>query len=373
MTRAADAYRAVLPAPHQWPLLRLAFGRDFSARAFGEWAATVDFDAAVGETEMRLLPLVGARLQQAGATHPLLPRIAGIRRRVAYRGQLVLHRGLALQAALAERGIDAVLLRGLAASLFAGPGAPMQPLADVELLLPRGADPAGVEAAAAARSLRRTFGMPGYHVFRDADGFSCRLYGVLRPHEGAKEEAAVWGRALRVAREGRTVLALSPEHHVFQAIWLGLDHDRRAGGGWAVEVLSALAAVERFDWDALRGLARESGSGEAVAAALGALLEHDLGTPGMREARDALLAAPGHWQDRRWMRLRAQPPRGLLRRTGRFLLPYLRDARRRGERPGPAGLLDYARGYWNVADSRAALAMAWRKATRPTAPGGAAP
>ena len=358
------AYAARLPAPADAALLTLALGPGFDAAAFRAWAAGNDFDA-IGAVEMRLLPALNARLQAHGIDHPLLPRIAGIQRRAFYINNLLLHRAAELLVRLDAHGVAVLLLNAAASVLRAGPAAPAQPIRQIDLLLPDSADSIDVDRAVLADPTLQAFTRQrGYHVYRDEQGHFYRLHWMLRPYEAA-ERPGLLDRSPVVARPEGGVRVIGAEHQFFATVWAGMAYDGQAPAIWLADALASLGAADGFDWPLVVALADAHGCREMLAAVLAFLAGAGLATPGMDAAMVQLCARTDHWQDRWLARLRTQPPGGtFLRRTGRLVLPYLAEMRRRGELPGPRSFADHVRTRWGMPPSQSVVPVLGRKLVR---------
>jgi len=204
---------------------------------------------------------------------------------------------LATVDAFAEKGVEAVLLKGygLASRLYPQPLARVASDVDVWVRPPdRQAAGAALHALglhpANPAGFAEDFDEP-HDVYAGAAGMvEVHFTPAVGPGGAAFPDAELWKRAVSAQLDGRRVRYLAPEDEfVFLAAHAANHAFLRAS--WLVDLQRYLTAYQ-LDWARVAGLARQSGFATAVASAL-EVLERALRVD-VSSARRALPARP--WQ-----------------------------------------------------------------------------
>ncbi len=125
------------PAPEQEQLLAAALLDGDAARsAYATWRAGIDLDADLPYPLLRLLPLVWHNQHRLHCTDPMMGRLKGVYRRFWCENLALFHALTPTLQALADAGLDLLLLKGapLVASYYGNPG--LRPMADLDVALP---------------------------------------------------------------------------------------------------------------------------------------------------------------------------------------------------------------------------------------------
>ncbi len=282
------------PTGAQRELLRAALEPDAAqaVAAFGRWADAVDLDGPVDSETLRLLPLVYARVQAAGATHPTLGRVKGVYRLHWVHAQRHLSAWRPLLAALHDEGLRVIALDGpcVAAGYYDEPS--HRPSAGLDLWI-------GVAAYARARDRLAALGWicldppasPRDFAFRHAVAFTrpeqrneragdVVLHVHFLPHVG-EDEVDAWFAA---RTQPWRVEGLELEQLEQLAPGALLLRTALAGAAWRPEtplrwLVDATHIARRrraeIDWDELVAFACRHRLGQRLAAALESLREGD--------------------------------------------------------------------------------------------------
>ncbi len=356
-----EIYRDRLPSPADLDLIRLVYGSRFDADSFDRWALGIEFDE-IGPNGIRLLSELDLRLGRDSFHHPLRPRIAGVHRRTVYVNRLLLHRGAALAARIADRtGVDGVVVGGAARYLRGDETGLARPFGSFDLVVPPSTDRAQLAAAVAAgERLSVVRSVAGAEVIADDYGFRYRILFSLEPYAAGEIET----RAELISLEDRGLRVLSAEDDLFQTIWGGMDPRQDPGGMWLADALGLLGGQTPIDWPLVVDLARRHGAAEPVAAALGLIAEEGVASPGLIAARTALAETSERWGDRMAMRLRTRPRAGVFGLAGRLAFTFLGESRRAGRRPGPRGFLAFLAARWGTSTLGETIAAATARLRR---------
>ena len=336
-----------------WPderhrtLLHAALDRgDAGAEAWGRWRRLVEFDDVDGP-ELRLLPLAYANLGDAIRDDPVFGRAAGLYRRTWTQNQLLFDRAAGGRTALADAGVEAMLLKGAPLSALHYRSAGARPMADVDVLVRpfeaeramavlREAGWAG-EREPAERQIRIHHSYP----FRDAGVGHIDLHGFSLWQSSS--DGPLWQAARPLELAGAAAVAPDPADLLLIVCAHGSPRQPEPAFRWLADAVTVIRTAE-VDWDRFAAEARRRNLAVAAAAALRYLRE-ELGAeiPEVLPARLSPQRAP------RWERAayRAQSaPAGPVRTTRLLLERHRRMRMLRDEAPWHPGFLTYAASIW---------------------------
>jgi hypothetical protein len=359
------------PTAEQALLLRaILLAQPEAGAAWRQWRAAVDLDL-LDAGSVRLLPQLYRRLQRDGVRDPSMGRLRGVYRHAWYANQLRLRDLAALCRALADRGIEAMLLKGaaLVTAWYGDPG--LRPMDDVDVLVPSGL------AAAAAQTLAglgwrpqvpmtRRHAAAGHAMdFYSAAGQRLDLHWRLLPEccwPGADD--AVWERSARAAVRGAPVRVLAPADQLFHLSAHGVRWEPVPPVRWIADATAVLARGDAVDWDTLVAEAARRRMTPPVRDAL-RYLRQAFGAPVPERVIAALAAAPVTAAERWEYRLRTRPANPLVGRVPEHWLRY-RRLRRAGARVGFAAYLQVVLVCDGLGDlaRRALLRHRWRRRER---------
>ncbi len=344
------------PSPREEALVRLALdlplglAREIQFSQVAAWHLLVEATADPTDEERRLFPLVYRHLvEEPGALErAALPEDVEQTLRRGWIESRAL-RALALSqakevlTALAEVGIRAAPLKGLAMDAWFSPAA--RAVGDLDLLIPED------RLAAAIRRLEAA----GYAARDEPDPDALRAkHSCALGHPERAEVDLHWlldvrlvgrgGRRAAMARfwegaqagelAGVAVLRLRAEHHFLHAVVHGARVDSRAAARWLVDGIAILRCARRagndFDWGEVLAAASETRLTRALANALDAIdaLAPDLVPEAVRlRARDH---AVGVAERALWFLDARAAPLGLMRDVQRTLRWHLARNRRHG-------------------------------------------
>lgn len=310
----------IWPTDTQMLLLQVLLGPQAAARAaWRQWVERVDL-MDLDDGANRLLPMLYNRLRQLGIDHPLRDRIKGVYRHAAYRNRLLSHRAAKLIESMAERGIEVMLLKGIALAEHHYQDCADRPMGDVDIMV-RKADaartiallaelgdwrPLDTDLLADRDALRHAQG------YANAQGFSVDLHWNLLPELGYYPDATdrLWQRSRAARFHGQSVRLLSPEDQLFHLCAHGLRWNNGSCLRWGVDSVQLMRSVESFDWDALLLTAERYRHQVLLREALG-FLGRSLAAPVPAEVLRRLEAADPPPHGERQFAL-SSAPRGLL-------------------------------------------------------------
>jgi len=252
----------------------------------------------LGRSARRVLPLLGANLRRHGIDESSLAPFVAARDQAAARTGALFVAMRRLLAALADAGVETLVLKGAALTLtyYGDPG--LRPMADVDVLVPT------KQAEAAADVLRKEGWTPKavgvtsaslevQHArpFVDGDGHNCDLHWHVywedcRP--GADDE--LWAASVPLDFHGVPTRMLGPADQVLHVCVHGSRPVRRPGFQWVPDALVVLRAGG-LDWPRLVTQAIERDFVLRTRAMLG-YLERALGAPVPLDALARLQAIP---------------------------------------------------------------------------------
>jgi hypothetical protein len=347
-TRAPSTRRPQGPA---WPderqalLLRAALNVDHDGRAAWErWKRGGGDVERLDRASYRLLPLLYRSLSAGGVDDPELPRLKGVYRRFWYTNQLLYRRAAEALGALADAGLETLVLKGAALSAlhYRDPGA--RPMDDVDILVrtPSAAAAIGVLRSAGwtlkselsvDRLVRSRHAQPLVH----ADGTNLDLHWRAFPRAARDDD--IWRAAVPVTVGGVSSRALAPADQLLHVCVHGLGLVP-APGRWVADAVTVTrAAGDRLDWSRL---VQQAVARRATLLMHGALryLRDAFALPVPETTLAALRAVPTTWMER-WEQKRALRPQRL--GDGYMVLWDIHRGLRKGshDAPNPGGYLSF--------------------------------
>lgn len=258
------------PTPPQRLLLRAALLQDDGATsAWRAWRSAVDLDRLDAES-VRMLGLLYGNLVARGIADPLLGRLRGIHRDLWLKNQLRLRAVARPLAALADAGLEIMLLKGSALLLHAYASFGLRAVADVDVLV-------RVERVGDALALLERLGWrpifyngrarmtPGYlateHAvgLRNPAGEELDLHWHVMPEcvrPGADE--SFWQHAAWIEHQGLAVRVLDDTDQLLHVLAHGIKFESAPKLRWAADALTILRKPgTRIDWERFVGQTRE--------------------------------------------------------------------------------------------------------------------
>jgi putative nucleotidyltransferase-like protein len=329
--------------------------------AFRDWRGLVDFDSTDTPT-YRLLPLIYRNLEAQLGTDPVVGRMRGIYRRTWVLNAIQLEEGERALAALSDREIPTMVLKGAAMVARWTGDSGVRMMADFDLLVPRDR---ALEALAKLLEdgWEPVVGRAGSLTEADLDDEHAILLRSDRRGEldlhwrglmhagGDASDRGLWGRAEPVRLGEVRTHVPSPEDHVHHACSHATTWSAGGRVDWIADSALIVNAVgPRFDWGRVVDLARLDRSTVAVRAlteALGEVFDETVGRVGsprrLRFPRPELT-------ERIELSLRGRLPHELSR-SGALILDLLEHRRRHEDlvrRPLITAVPSYARKRWRV-------------------------
>lgn len=253
------------PDPAQRLLLQAAL-KDGAAAvdAWREWVRAIAFDE-MDAASQRLIPLLARNLQRLGVDHPDVGRMRGIHRYWWSRNQILLRKLPQVLAALADAGIEAMVLKGIPLALRYYDDVGLRPMTDFDLLVPTvDADRALAVMAAhgwsinePVRVFRRdrridVYARPGVG-FVAADRTECDLHWHLLHDccwDGA--DAPFWAHATTLAWQGHSFRVPQATDLLFHVIVHGAAFNLMPPIRWIADATQVMRrAPAEIDWDRL--------------------------------------------------------------------------------------------------------------------------
>jgi hypothetical protein len=342
---------------------------DDGIAAWRQWRASVDLQQ-IDTGSSRLLPLLWFNLLELGVEDDWLPRIKGVYRHAWFANQLRMRRLREVEAALHERDIPLVVLKGVALAYSAYPNPGLRPMDDMDLLVRPADVPPAVEALRGAgwstqiaRPARVLQVVHGVEMQRDDDRLD--LHGHL--FQGSLHTALDqqrWARSELLELPDGPLRVLDPTDQLLHVLVHGVESDPPAPRWLADAMMIMRRDGERIDWGRIAADAQHEGRRLAFARAVDELIN-------VFGAQRVSLPS-GSADDlpkRRWThaerfehRIAAGPRLPVLG----FLVQRIVDWRRwrRADRSRKAGLVGYLRLNWGLASLREMPAQVLRRGLR---------
>lgn len=349
---------AVLPGPRAY-------------EAFAEWRQLVEFDAADAAT-YRLLPLIYRNLEALLGSDPVLGRLRGIYRRTWVLNAIQIQGGERAIAALGERGIPTMLLKGAAMIARWTGDSGVRMMADFDLLVPRERALEAVSclleagwrpAVDRSESLTEAdLGEEHAILLTNDEGGELDLHwrALMHGAVGAPDRL-VWDRAQEVRLGEVSTHVQAPEDHVHHACSHATTWSSAGRVDWIADSALIIGEVgPAFSWSRLLDLARFDRSTVAVKT-LTAALSEVLGVPvpprGSRRGFGGLRPAI---VERAEISLRGRLPHEI-GRSAELFLDLQEHRRRTGDllrRPLIASIPSFAKKHWRVEGVRGVAVQA---------------
>lgn len=371
------------PDEHQRLALVAAVADTAAARdAWQRLTAEVDVCTVDDEDLVRLFPLIRRNLG-VHVEEPLRALLKEHQRRCWLLNQVRLRHATGLLAALADAGIDVLVLKGLALSLRFYDDLSVRPMGDVDLLV----RPAQVRRAvrllddlgyrstellpAGAPRWQREGDDAWYERLRHARGFrdgggEIDLHWTLSldfvaERTQAADVSDLWSAAVPLEVGEVLTATLSPTHHLLHAVVHGLSASSSSQARWAADAATIVdAAGAELDWDELVAAGARHGCTLMLRDGLRYLVDA-LGVAVPGEVTTRLASAPVGRRERalRWVRAHAGgPPVG----SGYAVGLFVTSTAGRGPVATVGQVPRFLADYWNVAHARQLPLVAAAKA-----------
>jgi hypothetical protein len=264
------------PTPSHELLLRAALCDPQPARqAWEQWNASHRLDD-VDTGALRLLPQIYANLKSVRAKYPESARLAGIYRQSWTANHLRVARTARAIAALADAGVETLVLKGLALQALAYPSMGARMMADGDVLVARS------QATEAARVLRRDGWSLDFEpferelrcrastAFSERDGTSLDLHWhVLADDQRGAAEDRFWQASQPFELGGVPTRTLSVGHHLLHAVVHGLAWALTPPVSWVTDAVRLLRQRgTQVDWPDFWATSRACGVDFVVVPAL---------------------------------------------------------------------------------------------------------
>lgn len=269
---------SVWPTPVQLHLLRAALWPGSEARAaWAEWRRTADL-AALDYSSWNLLPLAWRNLTAAGVQDEVLAECHGFYRFHWARNQLRLRQVRGWVAALQERGVPVVVLKGVALLADVYRDAGLRPMADADLLM------SWDDACRTAVSLRAEGWHPQLNYLdweqvnpdlqcsfgwqRGDEQLDVHWHVLHRNLDSAVTRELLQGtRPLQI--DGLETRQLRPEDTLLHVCNHGVHYCAQAPFRWLADAAWILRRHEgAFDWERVLAMGRRTGTSLVMRAGL---------------------------------------------------------------------------------------------------------
>lgn len=254
------------PTDAQELLLTSALGTAAEATAaWRAWSARMDLVRdPIDQGSLRLLPLAYRNLSRSGYEDPLMPRLKGVYRYWWLHNQAIFSAASEVLRLLSDRGVETMVLKGLALTELYYRDRGVRPMSDVDIMVPwdRAAEAASILVDSGwAETLGRH---PRRFRFRHAIQLvhprwaPCDLHWNL-VRSGVRADEVWWRQSVPVEIGGASTRALDPTGSLFHCVAHGVPWNPVPPLRWiadAVTVLSADGAA--VDWDLVESMSLRS-------------------------------------------------------------------------------------------------------------------
>ncbi len=255
------------PEPRQDLLLQAALARNQSAIACWENFLT-EFDLDhLDEGEFRLLPLIWRNLSRHGYQGETLAQLKSAHRQSWHKNQMLTHRLCEVLSGLEQRGIPALLLKGLPLAHLYYEDLGLRPMRDLDMLVPEaeldrtidhltqtGWEQTSPEEIRGSLRRYRRFGIEV--AFRNVHGEELDLhYHIAHWASSAEIDELLWRSAVPLVLQGIETRTLAPTHHLLHACVHGAAWNAVPPMRWVADAVM-LARGGAIDWKWLDGFAR---------------------------------------------------------------------------------------------------------------------
>jgi hypothetical protein len=275
---------------HLWPdgpeqlLLQAALAPGDEAKsAFALWSAGIDWAGDLEGGSFRLLPLVHANLARLGADHPMMGRLAGVRRYHWCQAQSHVFKGADAIDLLQNAGLSIMVSKGFALAHSAYPNPALRPMSDIDLLVPLDSaeralelliDAGWAEASHSAnqwRHRRRDMLLltNGNNLFHSEFGEIDLHWSLTHESAGSGMDKIVWDTAQPLHVAGRTLKRPSPTFMLLHVITHGLRPNVMSPLRWVADAAMVIRhSAEPIDWPMLHHWAKRTHVEHRVAQGL---------------------------------------------------------------------------------------------------------
>jgi len=233
--------------------------------AWVNWKSRIDIDW-IDEGSNRLLPLLYHNLSPLGIEDPILTRAKSVYRYQLTKTHIMFHRVMPLIGELRNGGIDVLLLKGSALILNYYKNFGIRPQLDIDIMV----KPENVDRAAfllQQQGLRCEYQQSVSTIkrFRHSCGFAGgaekRLdlhWHIMHPTSDKETVSAIWQSATVTSYNDRSLLTMSPTHHLLHSCTHGLRWNQHAPCRWVADAMMILRNAEpTIDWQMLNSLATD--------------------------------------------------------------------------------------------------------------------
>lgn len=358
------------PDERQMLLLRAATEQGEAAlAAWREWLATGRFDDIDGAS-FAMIPQVYEHVVAVGGEFEEAARLHGIQRRQWYQNRVAMHALAQAVGALADAGIEAMVLKGAALLLSVPEVSSSRGMSDVDLLV-RSED--AVRAAEVllskgwAKSWQRmpqpaqAFELMHAYPLRDIAGASLDLHRQMLEDNGAPGiDRGAWKRAGSAEIEGRVVRVPAPEDLLVAVCVHGTRATPSRTIRWVLDALAVIAAFGAdMDWDLVVRIARRRRMTLSLCEALW-FVRGEFGAVVPESTFEALRSSRRGWIERLDYQAQGgkQKPAWAVAST---FTRYLRQAQGQGVVAGARNFPAFLRMLWGVERTRDIPADGWRR------------
>jgi hypothetical protein len=253
-----------------------------SLAAFGEWLRSVDLEAEIGWSSVRLLPLAYRNLSRHGCTDPRMALLKGVYRRVWLETNHLFHRTAPVLRALSDAGVDLLLLKGAPIALAYYRSLSLRAMSDLDVcvrigqletaarvLLEQGWEP----RAPLRRMVEYRHSLEYQHEELGAIDLHWHVLKEVAPHDAADER--LWAASEPLDFLGIPVRQLHPKDALLHTVIHGLCANHDPPIRWITDSLVILA--ERgadLDWPRLLAFAEQHRVLHRLALGILYLAEH---------------------------------------------------------------------------------------------------
>jgi hypothetical protein len=355
------------PTDSQALLLNAALS-DQPVEAFEQWLGSVDLEAEIGWSSVRLLPLAYQNLSRHGCDDPRMGLLKGVYRRVWIETSQIFHRAAPVIQAVREAGVDLLLLKGapIAIAYYQNPS--LRAMSDIDLCIRRSqlesADRVlaerGWKPCAPLRSMARH--RHGLEYRHEELGSIDLHWHVLKEVPDEAVDERFWANSEPLDFLGIPVRQLHPRDALLHTLVHGLYANHEPPIRWITDSLAILSARGRdIDWPGLIEFAERHRLLHRIAIGILYLVEHhgapvpDQFVKTMGDARASLVDK----LERRWL-YRPHPRSPFAWAWKLALIRYCRMTRTRNPLKFAHGYLAFVHRTETVGELAIALARTLR-------------
>ena len=340
-----------------------------SLAAFDEWLRSVDLEAEIGWSSVRLLPLAYQNLSHHGCSDPRMGLLKGVYRRVWLETNQLFHRTAPLFRGLQDAGVDLLLLKGAPIALTYYRNFSLRAMSDIDVCVRRRQvetaarvlDDQGWKPSAPLRSMSRY--RHGLEFRHEEFGAIDLHWHVLKEVPDAAVDERFWAASEPLDFLGIPLRQLHPEDALLHTITHGLYANHEPPIRWITDSLAILSSRgPDIDWPRLIAFAERHRLFHRLAIGVLYLVEHH-GAPVPDTHVKSLRGARASWIDRletRWL-LQPHPRSPFAWAWKRDLLRYGRITRTRNPLKFTHGYLVFVYGVETPPELTVAMARTLRQ------------